>query len=104
MSEMEEIKAQLEARLVELGERAEDIDEELAKPEDDDWSEAAVESEGDEVLEQVGNLALAEIQRTKLALRKIRAGTYGKCERCSKKIAPKRLVAMPHATTCIGCA
>lgn len=104
MSELQEIKMRLEARLRELGERAEDISEELTEPGDDDWSEAAVESEDDEVLEKVGSMAVAEVQEIKAALRKIRAGSYGTCERCSKQIAPGRLSARPHATLCVRCA
>lgn len=104
MSDVQEIKLSLEARLRELDERAHEIDDELSEPGDDDWSESAVESENDEVLEKVGNLAIAEIQKIRSALRKIDAGTYGVCESCDKKIAGKRLEALPYATTCIDCA
>ena len=37
------------------------------------------------------------------ALRKTDDGTYGICETCSKGIAQKRLLAMPHAPLCIKC-
>ena len=37
------------------------------------------------------------------ALTKIREGTYGKCERCGKRIRKKRLRVMPYAKYCIGC-
>ena len=104
MSEIQEIKTKLEARLRELDKRAHEIDDELSKPGDDDWSESAVESENDEVLEKVGKLAVDEIQKIKAALSKIDAGTYGICASCEKKIARKRLEALPYATTCIDCA
>ena len=104
MTEIQEIKAMLEAKLGELDERAHEIDDELSEPADDDWSEHAVEAENDEVLEKVGNMAVDEIRKIKAALSKIDAGTYGICESCDKKIAPKRLVALPYATTCIDCA
>ncbi|GAA0569133.1 TraR/DksA family transcriptional regulator [Actinomadura livida] len=38
------------------------------------------------------------------ALRRIRGGTYGTCERCGGPIAPGRLEARPTARTCITCA
>lgn len=104
MSEIQKIKTTLEVRLRELDDRAHEIDDELREPGDDDWSESAVESENDEVLEEVGNLAVDEIRKIKAALSKIDAGTYGVCESCGKKIAPKRLEALPYAVTCIGCA
>ncbi len=37
------------------------------------------------------------------ALQKIKEGTYGICEECSKAIPMKRLAAMPHARLCIKC-
>ncbi len=104
VSEIQEIKTKLEARLLQLEERAHEIDDELSEPGDDDWSESAVESENDEVLEKVGNMAVAEIQKIKAALKKIDSGTYGICESCGEKIAPKRLEALHYTTICINCA
>ncbi|MBT4349373.1 hypothetical protein HOD19_01165 [bacterium] len=37
------------------------------------------------------------------ALKKIEAGNYGTCEKCSAPINPKRLEAFPSATTCMTC-
>ncbi|MDH3230650.1 MAG: TraR/DksA family transcriptional regulator [Alphaproteobacteria bacterium] len=104
MGEIQEIKTKLEARLRELDKRAQEIDDELSEPGDDDWTESAVESENDEVLEEIGNLAVDEIQKIRAALSKIDAGTYGICASCGRKIALKRLEALPYATTCIDCA
>ncbi|MFT5485707.1 MAG: DnaK suppressor protein [Paracoccaceae bacterium] len=104
MTKIQEIKTKLEAKLLELDERAHEIDDELSEPGDDDWSENAVEAENDEVLEKVGTMAVDEIRKIKAALGKIEAGTYGTCESCNKEIAPKRLEALPYATTCIECA
>ncbi|RLP85677.1 MULTISPECIES: TraR/DksA C4-type zinc finger protein [unclassified Micromonospora] len=44
---------------------------------------------------------LAELD---VALRRIEAGTYGVCERCSRPIPAERLAARPSASTCVGCA
>ena len=104
MTELQEIKTKLEAKLRELDERAHEIDDELSEPGDDDWSENAVEAENDEVLEKVGSMAVEEIRQIKVALGKIDAGTYGICQTCNKQIAPKRLEALPYAITCIDCA
>lgn len=104
MTEISEIKTKLETRLQELDERSHEIDDALSEPGDDDWSESAVESEDDEALEEIGSLAVDEIRKIKVALRKIEAGTYGVCENCGKKIAPKRLEALAYAINCIDCA
>ncbi len=104
MSEFKEVKAKLEERLREMNARAEAIDADLSEAPDNDWAENAVESENDEVLEQMGGMALDEIRKIKSALAKIEAGTYGICESCDARIAPKRLAALPYATTCVKCA
>ncbi len=39
----------------------------------------------------------------KVALLKIRKGTYGKCEKCGKQIEIGRLLAMPTAQYCFNC-
>lgn len=44
---------------------------------------------------------LADIE---LALARLDAGTYGRCERCGATIAEERLAARPVARTCIACA
>jgi RNA polymerase-binding transcription factor DksA len=38
------------------------------------------------------------------AIRRIEAGTYGRCEDCGQPITADRLAARPAARTCIGCA
>ena len=38
------------------------------------------------------------------ALRRLEAGTYGRCEVCGAGISPGRLEARPTARTCIHCA
>lgn len=37
------------------------------------------------------------------ALRRIKDGTYGKCQSCGKDISVARLEAVPHARLCIQC-
>lgn len=43
---------------------------------------------------------LAEIEA---AIRKIKKGTYGKCERCGRDIGLKRLEVKPQALYCLKC-
>jgi len=61
------------------------------------------------VFEQQRDLALrdrAEQQLTLVnaALTRLDAGTFGRCLRCGKPIAPERLEALPWAEHCIDCA
>ena len=37
------------------------------------------------------------------ALRRIKEGTYGKCDQCGEDISTARLEAVPHARMCIEC-
>lgn len=39
----------------------------------------------------------------RVALSKIKKGTYGKCEKCGKKIETGRLMIMPTAQYCVSC-
>jgi RNA polymerase-binding transcription factor DksA len=104
MSDIEQTKLRLEQMLRELTERAEEIDEDLSSPGDDDWQEAATESASDEVLEEVGDVTIEEIAQIKLALAQIAAGRYGICVVCAGSIGEGRLKALPYATKCVNCA
>ncbi|MEK7581263.1 MAG: TraR/DksA C4-type zinc finger protein [Patescibacteria group bacterium] len=52
------------------------------------------------ILEQRLKSDLVEIES---ALKKIKKGTYGKCERCKKVIDIKRLEVKPQALYCLKC-
>ena len=104
MTNFSTIKQTLEAQLRELNTRAEEIDDDLSQPSDDDWAEQATESEDDEVLEEVGEITLDEIRQIKLALSRIEAGNYGVCTKCGGSIAKQRLEAIPYVTKCVKCA
>lgn len=99
-----EMKPVLEARLAKLEKEIAEIDQTLREPDAEDFEDRATENEGDEVLEDLGKAALAEIAQIKAALERIAAGTYGECATCGKEIAPARLRAVPHAPQCINCA
>jgi DnaK suppressor protein len=45
-----------------------------------------------------------ELTETQAALRRIELGTYGRCESCGGAIGRQRLLALPTARYCLGCA
>jgi RNA polymerase-binding protein DksA len=64
-----------------------------------DWDTERLEEEA--ILEQTQEGLLAN---TDAALKRIAAGTFGRCEDCGKSIAAERLDALPYTAYCIGCA
>mgnify|MGYP001584639015 CR=1 FL=1 len=97
-------KAALLKRLSELDSRLHDIEAELDAPHSKDWEESAVEREGDEVLEQLGQSGQDEIVRIRAALQRVRDGEYGFCGRCGDNISPDRLDVLPDTPLCQSCA
>lgn len=68
-----------------------------------------LESEADEVEEYATLLPIEynlelRLRDINLALEKIKKGVYGKCEKCQKEIAKKRLKIFPEARFCSKCA
>lgn len=45
-----------------------------------------------------------ELVETEDALRRVDLGTYGRCEACGGAIGRQRLLALPAARFCLGCA
>lgn len=97
-------KAQLEARLTQLTTRLKEIDAELDSHTAQDWEELAVEREGDEVLEDLGQAGQLEIRQIEAALARISAGEYGFCAQCGAEISQERLNLLPHTPYCRDCA
>ena len=104
MANMQRARERLEKRLAELDHRLIDIEHTLDEAKPADWEEAAVESEGDEVLEELGQTGLAEIRMIEAALKRIDDGSYGICPQCGESISEARLEAVPHAPLCRHCA
>jgi len=104
MSEYTEVRRRLEERLAELTHEISEIDHTLREPDNPDVEERAVENEGHEVLEGLGNAALQEIAQIKAAIKRMELGTYGQCTLCGNDIGASRLNAMPYAANCIDCA
>lgn len=44
-----------------------------------------------------------DLKEIEYALRKMKKGTYGICERCKKRIDPARLEVKPQAVYCLKC-
>lgn len=96
-------KKRLLARLHELENRLEGIEEELEQPHSRDWDDQATEREGEEVLEQIGLSAQREIAGLKAALQRLATGEYGLCVSCGAEISPERLALLPATPFCKTC-
>ena len=69
----------------------------------DDISDAAKDSEDDELNSRLAEVGSREIQAVLKAIERVDAGDYGICEDCEKKIAMARLEALPYAVRCVTC-
>lgn len=103
MSHHEE-KLKLLNRLRELGGRLDEIGAALEAEHSKDWEDQAIEREGEEVLERLGETGRAEISRIKAALQRMADGEYGICRKCGGDIAAARLAALPDTPLCVNCA
>ena len=104
MATIQERKSALLKRLGELDSRLKTIEDQLDEPHSKDWEDDAVEREGDEVLEQLGQSGQDEILRIRAALQRIRDEEYGFCARCGEKISEERLDVLPDTPLCRTCA
>lgn len=80
------------------------IEDVLDQPAPRDVEDAAVERQGDEVMEALGRAEVAEIAQIDAALERMDAGTYGSCLKCGEDIAPARLDLLPATPFCRDCA
>ena len=81
-----------------------DIEHALDAPMPKDWEDRASERQGDEVLQALGQVEMAELRRIDAALARIKDGTYGTCLSCGDPISDARLTAVPDAALCKNCA
>jgi DnaK suppressor protein len=91
----------------ELTQRIDSIDADIhhkKEPVEKDFAEQVTQRENDEVLTAIDEEAQQTVFLIDKALAQIKAGTYGICTACGKKIAEQRLQALPYATTGIKCA
>lgn len=68
-----------------------------------DAADAAFDSSGEEIASTLAELESKELAQIERALRRLKAGTYGKCEACSVTIPVARLNALPFSTLCVKC-
>ncbi len=97
-------KETLLARRSELAGELSDIEHALDAPMPKDWEDRSSERQGDEVLEALGHVEMAELKRIDAALERIEDGTYGNCLKCGETISDARLAAVPEAALCRNCA
>jgi DnaK suppressor protein len=57
----------------------------------------------DPVAYQTAASQRAVVEQITAALNRITQGTYGRCTRCGRQIAPARLEVLPYAAACIEC-
>lgn len=101
------IRERLERRRQELEARSTHIGSDLRGetiPPEGGFADQATAHSNDAVLAAIRTSAQAELQQIDHALQRLAGGLYGRCESCSGYIAPERLAAVPHATTCADCA
>lgn len=104
MPDLDHFKKLITDRLKELNVRIHDVDHELGEPKSADLNEQAIDIEDDEVLEGLGAAAQKEISLLKLALKRIKDGSFGICAKCEEPISEARLNAVPYAPLCKRCA
>jgi DnaK suppressor protein len=68
-----------------------------------DPADAAFDASGEEMASALAELESKELAQIERALRRLKAGTYGKCEVCSIRIPVARLNALPFSTLCVKC-
>ncbi len=107
MKEYDDVRGVLSTLLDELNSRLDNIIHDVRhdqSPLEQNFSEQATQNENNEVLDQLGNSARAEIDQIKLAIANIDSGRYGICELCAEPISKERLAAVPYTSQCIKCA
>jgi RNA polymerase-binding transcription factor DksA len=97
-------KKNLKARKKYLKDRIKEVKTSLTSQRNQDWSEAAIEAENDEVLEGIFTETSQELLQVDYALQRIEQGRYSICSECNEKINKKRLKIMPYTSLCIKCA
>lgn len=101
----QEAKQVLEARreaLLRLVERSV-VEERSAGAQLQDRSDQISADEVSEVADRLSGRERRELQDIEGALRRMAAGTYGRCEGCGHAIGRQRLKAMPETRFCMSC-
>ena len=99
-SELETLKADLEARLS----RYQAHQRREAGALEKDFEEQASQTQNDEVVDSLEAETRAELQQIVHALERIDQGAGNECEQCGNDIDPRRLQVLPYTTVCVDCA
>lgn len=109
VTQLRSIREQLEAERVRLIGHVADFDAEAdvgywrESGFDDDPADAGSASFERETAQSLSLHARGLLAEIEDALRRIDAGTFGRCERCGEDITLERLEALPHAGLCLDC-
>lgn len=68
-----------------------------------DEADAAFDSGAEEVNSSLAEIESRELHLIQKAISKLKHGTYGICEHCTKKIPVARLNALPYSVYCMIC-
>lgn len=68
-----------------------------------DFLDVAQGLEHQELARLVSSRLTDRARRLRVALQRVSEEGYGRCSECGEPIPPKRLVAVPDATTCVPC-
>lgn len=104
--ELRASRERLMARGNELRERLRRVRLDLGRgsnPLPQDFSDAAIVIENDEILEAIEKSAVSELAHIRHALERMDAGTFARCEDCGREIPAERLRAVPYAGRCVAC-
>jgi DnaK suppressor protein len=107
MQDEEQLRHSLLEMLEDLNGRLSKITDDIKHtdgPVSQDFAEQAIENENNEVLDAIGNSTRDEIEKIKLALRRMDKGEYGSCQVCGELISTERLAVVPFSNMCIKCA
>ncbi len=104
MSDMHELKSNLERERETLRQRIEAIRRDFEKGRSADAEDQAQERENDDALSEIRREAELELSLINRSLSKLAQGRYGCCEKCGKAIPAERLAVLPYAIHCIDCA
>ncbi len=103
MIDVKAYEEKLMARRAYLNEQMHKIEDQLDDTPNPDWPNNAAEHEGDEVLEDLGNMDQHETRAINAALARVNAGTYGICITCEDEVSAERLDLVPHTPFCKEC-
>jgi DnaK suppressor protein len=86
-----------------LGKELEDLAHVKHSSASGDAADAAFDASGEELASTLAELESKELAQIERALRRLKSGSYGKCEACNCTIPVARLNALPYSTLCVKC-